>query len=54
MARTEEIKKLATFIWSVADLSRGDYKQTDYGKVIPPFTAAVTSNLDIKEAKLDV
>jgi type I restriction enzyme M protein len=24
----------AAFIWSVADLLRGDYKQSDYGKVI--------------------
>jgi len=29
---------LANFIWSVADLLRGDYKQSDYGKVILPFT----------------
>jgi type I restriction enzyme M protein len=26
------------FIWSVADLLRGDYKQADYGKVILPLT----------------
>lgn len=26
------------FIWSVADLLRGDYKASDYGKVILPFT----------------
>ncbi len=30
--------QLAGFIWSVADLLRGDYKQSDYGKVILPFT----------------
>src|SRR5579872_4783265 len=29
---------IASFIWSVADLLRGDYKQSDYGKVILPFT----------------
>ena len=28
----------AGFIWSVADLLRGDYKQSDYGKAILPFT----------------
>ncbi len=38
MARREKIKELANFIWSVADLLRGDYKQADYGKVILPFT----------------
>ncbi|PZN95455.1 MAG: restriction endonuclease subunit M [Hyphomicrobiales bacterium] len=29
---------LASFIWSVADLLRGDYKQSEYGRVILPFT----------------
>ena len=29
---------LASFIWSIAELLRGDYKQSDYGKVILPFT----------------
>ncbi|TCC55988.1 SAM-dependent DNA methyltransferase [Kribbella pittospori] len=31
-------KNLANFIWQVADLLRGDYKRSDYGKVILPFT----------------
>ncbi len=30
--------ELSSFVWSVADLLRGDYKQSDYGKVILPFT----------------
>src|ERR1700693_3802099 len=29
---------LSSFIWSVADLLRGDYKQSEYGKVILPPT----------------
>ncbi len=29
---------LSAFIWSVADLLRGDYRPADYGKVILPFT----------------
>jgi type I restriction enzyme M protein len=54
---------LASFIWSVADLLRGDYKQSEYGRVILPFTvlrrldcvleptkAAVLSELDAKTA----
>ncbi|MFH0756363.1 MAG: class I SAM-dependent DNA methyltransferase [Bacteroidota bacterium] len=28
----------ANFIWSIAELLRGDYKQSDYGKVVLPFT----------------
>ena len=57
-------QSLSAFIWSVADLLRGDYKQSDYGKVILPFTvlrrldcvleptkAAVLSELTDKEAQ---
>jgi type I restriction enzyme M protein len=32
------VQELANFIWSVADLLRGDYKQSDYGDIILPFT----------------
>jgi type I restriction enzyme M protein len=31
-------QNLSALIWSVADLLRGDYRQSDYGKVILPFT----------------
>jgi type I restriction enzyme M protein len=31
-------QSLSAFIWSVADLLRGDYKPHEYGKVILPFT----------------
>ncbi len=31
-------KEKANLIWGVADLLRGDYKQSDYGKVILPMT----------------
>jgi type I restriction enzyme M protein len=32
------IKNNAAFIWSVADLLRGDYKQSEYAKVVLPLT----------------
>ncbi len=31
-------KQTANFIWEIANLLRGDYKQSDYGKVILPLT----------------
>src|SRR5476651_2542154 len=34
----KNFKETANFIWSIADLLRGDYKQADYGKVILPLT----------------
>ena len=36
MSDTPTIRNHAAFIWSVADLLRGDYKPSDYGKVILP------------------
>ncbi len=35
---TATTTNLSSFIWSVADLLRGDYKPSEYGKVILPFT----------------
>jgi type I restriction enzyme M protein len=54
--RREAIRNHAAFIWSVADLLRGDYKQSEYGKVILPLT--VIRRLDCvleptKQAVLD-
>lgn len=51
-----DFKSMANKIWSVADLLRGDYKQSDYGKVILPMT--VLRRLDCvlaptKQAVLD-
>lgn len=34
----KNVKEAANFIWAIADILRGDYKQSDYGKVILPFT----------------
>jgi type I restriction enzyme M protein len=31
-------QNLSAFLWNIADLLRGDYKRSDYGKVILPFT----------------
>lgn len=37
---TENNPQLAAFIWSVVDLLRGDFKQSQYGRIIMPFTPA--------------
>jgi len=36
VTQNEVIRSHAAFIWSVADLLRGDYKQSEYGRVILP------------------
>ena len=35
---TQSTNNLATYIWSLADLLRGDFKQSQYGRIILPFT----------------
>ena len=38
MTNTQTFNNNANLIWSTADLLRGDYKQSEYGKVILPLT----------------
>jgi len=35
---TQATNNLAAYIWSLADLLRGDFKQSQYGRIILPFT----------------
>lgn len=45
---------LSAFIWSVADLLRGDYKQSEYGRVILPFTVLRRLDCVLEPTKADV
>jgi type I restriction enzyme M protein len=47
-------QSLSSFIWSVADLLRGDYKQSDYGKVILPFTVLRRLDCVLADTKVAV
>ena len=44
----------AAFIWSIANLLRGTYKQADYGKVILPFTVLRRLDSALEETKVAV
>jgi type I restriction enzyme M protein len=50
----QNFSELANFLWSVADLLRGDYKQADYGKVILPFTLLRRLDCVLEKTKPDV
>lgn len=52
--KSEEKQNLSALIWSVADLLRGDYKQSDYGKVILPFTILRRLDVVLESSKADV
>lgn len=44
----------AAFIWSVADLLRGDFKQSQYGRIILPFTLLRRLECVLAPSKADV
>ncbi|MEV7008900.1 class I SAM-dependent DNA methyltransferase [Streptosporangium sp. NPDC051022] len=52
MADNSEV--LASFLWSVADLLRSEFKQSDYGKVILPFTVLRRLDCLLEATKKDV
>jgi type I restriction enzyme M protein len=49
-----DFKAKASLIWEVANLLRGDYKQSDYGKVILPLTVLRRLDCVLRPTKEDV
>lgn len=45
---------LAAYIWSLADLLRGDFKQSQYGRIILPFTLLRRLECVLEESKENV
>jgi len=45
---------LAAYIWSLADLLRGDFKQSQYGRIILPFTLLRRLECVLEESKESV
>ncbi len=50
-ADSETIRNHAAFIWGVADLLRGDYKRSEYGKVVLPLTVIRRLDCVLEPAK---
>lgn len=50
----KNFKEKANFLWSIADLLRGHYKQADYGKVILPFTVLRRLDFVLEPTKKNV
>lgn len=46
-----DIKSLGSFVWSIAELLRGDFKQSEYGKVILPFVVLRRLDCILEETK---
>ncbi|UWR33027.1 type I restriction-modification system subunit M [Sulfitobacter sp. W027] len=50
----ETINNNASFIWSIAELLRGDFKQSDYSKIVLPFTILRRLDCILEATKSDV
>ncbi len=50
----DNFQEKVAFIWSVADLLRGDYKQSEYGKVILPLTVLRRLDSVLEPTKAEV
>ncbi len=46
-----KIKSFSSFVWSIAELLRGDYKQSEYGKVVLPFVVLRRLDCLLEESK---
>lgn len=51
---SQSTNNLASYIWSLADLLRGDFKQSQYGRIILPFTLLRRLECVLKDRKADV
>ena len=51
---TQNTNNLAAYIWSLADLLRGDFKQSQYGRIILPFTLLRRLEGVLEESKAEV
>ncbi len=51
---TTNFSQTAAYIWSLADLLRGDFKQSQYGRVILPFTILRRLECVLESRKLQV
>ncbi|HIF9098624.1 TPA: type I restriction-modification system subunit M N-terminal domain-containing protein, partial [Photobacterium damselae] len=47
----KNFSQTAAFIWSVADLLRGDFRQSQYGRIILPFTLLRRLECVLEESK---
>lgn len=51
---SQSTNNLASYIWSLADLLRGDFRQSQYGRIILPFTLLRRLECVLKATKADV
>jgi type I restriction enzyme M protein len=48
---SQKVQSLSSFAWSIAEILRGDFKQSEYGKVILPFVVLRRLDCILKSSK---
>lgn len=51
---TAQVQSLSSFVWSIAEILRGDFKQSEYGKVVLPFVVLRRLDCILESSKDDV
>lgn len=54
MQEPKETRNLSNFVWSIAEILRGDFKQSEYGKVILPFVVMRRLDCILEGSKSEV
>ena len=49
-----DIQNLGGFVWSIAEILCGDFKQSEYGKVILPFVVLSRRDYILESSKVTV
>lgn len=49
--KSPKIQNLSAFVWSIADILRGDFKPSEYGKVILPFVVLRRLDCILEDSK---
>lgn len=49
--RAPEMQNLSSFVWSIAEILRGDFKQSEYGKVVLPFVVLRRLDCILEDSK---
>ena len=49
--QTAKVQSLSAFVWSIAEILRGDFKQSEYGKVVLPFVVLRRLDCDAAQAR---
>ncbi len=51
---SQKVQTLSSFVWSVAEILRGDFKQSEYGKVVLPFVVLRRLDCILEKSKTAV